>query len=403
MDFRLSEEHIIFQDMVRRFAKKEMAPLIEEHEDREEFPMALWKKWGEIGVLGLKYPEKYGGTPADSIFECIMIEEFSKVCLGMTTAIAVSAMIVAPLLYKFGTEEQMQKYLPGVIRGDRVFAVAITEPNCGSDVAAISTTAVEDGDYYVINGSKTFITNGTFADHVIVLAKTKSNQRKKGETLLIVDKDAPGFRVSKKLKKLGWRSSETAELVFEDCVVPKENQLGQLNKGFYHVMAMFVPERISMAAMSIGLARACFEDSLKYARERHAFGRPIGTFQSTGFKLVDMAAEIEMGRLLTYKAAWSYDQGQDARKEASMAKCYSSEFALRCAVEAVQIHGGYGFMQEYPVSRYFRDSKALQIGGGPSEIQKGILLQLLGFNEYTHSGLPESLEKRRIEGLGGLM
>jgi acyl-CoA dehydrogenase len=390
MDFGLSEEHRIFQDMVRKFAEKEMAPLIEEHEEREEFPMELWSKWAEIGVLGLKYPEEYGGTPADSIYECILMEEFGRVCQGMTSAIAVSAIIVTPLVYRSGTKEQKEKYLPPVIRGEETFAVAITEPNCGSDVAGILTTAVEDGDHYVINGAKTFITNGTFADHTIVVAKTQTKEGKKGETLFIVEKGTPGFRVSKKLKKLGWRSSETAELSFEDCRVPKENMLGVINRGFYHIMEMFVTERYCMGALSVGLARACYEESLKYAKERTAFGRPIGLFQSTGFKLVDMAAQIEMARLLTYKAAWSFDQGKDTRKEACMAKCFASEFATNSAAAAVQIHGGYGFMHEYPVSRYYRDTKVLEIGGGPSEIQKGIILQLSGFPEYTHGGLPNT-------------
>jgi alkylation response protein AidB-like acyl-CoA dehydrogenase len=390
MDFCLSEEHIMFQDMVRKFAAKEMAPIVEEYEEREEFPMQMWPKWAEIGVLGLKYPEKYGGTPVDSIYECIVAEEFGKVCQGMTSAIAVSAIIATPLIYKVGTEEQQAKYLPPVIQGKETFAVAITEPNCGSDVAAIETTAVQDGDDYIINGSKTFITNGTFADHTIVVAKTQKKGGKKGETLFIVDKGTPGFKVSAKLRKLGWCSSETAELFFEDCRVPKENILGQFNQGFYHTMLMFVTERICMGAMGVGLAQACLEASVKYAKERKAFGRSIGTFQATGFKLVDMAMEIEMARLLTHKAAWLFDQGKDARKEACMAKCFGSEVALRAAVEAVQIYGGYGFMHEYPVSRYLRDTKVLQIGGGPSEIQRGIILQLIGFPEYSHSGVPHN-------------
>ena len=390
MDFSLTEQHIIFQDMVKKFAEKEMAPLVEEYEEREEFPMQLWPKWGEIGVLGLKYPEAYGGTPADSIYECILMEEFGRVCQGMTASIAVSGVIVTPLVYKVGTKKQMEKYLPPVIKGEKTFAVAITEPNCGSDVAAIRTNATEDGDYYVINGSKTFVTNGTFADHLIVVAKTETKAGKKGETLFIVDKGTPGLNVAKKLKKLGWRSSETAELVFENCRVPKENMLGEINRGFYHIMEMFVTERFTMGSMSVGLARASFEASLKYAREREAFGRPIGTLQATGFKLDDMAAQTEMARLLTHKAAWTFDQGKDARKEACMAKCYASEFALKCTAAAIQVHGGYGFMHEYPVSRYFRDTKVLEIGGGPSEIQRGIILQLIGFPEYTHSGIPES-------------
>ncbi|MDY6851590.1 MAG: acyl-CoA dehydrogenase family protein [Thermodesulfobacteriota bacterium] len=390
MNFALSEEHLIFRDMVRKFAEKEMAPLVEESEEKQKFPMELWGKWAEIGVLGLGYPEEVGGTPADKLYEAILAEEFGRVSQGLLAGPGVSSIIVAPLVYKVGNKEQQAKYLPPVIQGKETFAVGITEPNCGSDVAAIQTTAVKDGDHYIINGAKTFITNGTFSDHVIVVAKTQKGEGKQGETLFIVDKGTPGFLPPKKLKKLGWRSSETAELYFEDCRVPAENMLGEFNRGFYHIMQMFVTERILLGAMSIGLARACYEESMKYAKERKAFGRPIGTLQATGFKLVDMAAHIEMARLLTYKACWLYDQGKDARKEACMAKCYASEFATNAAVEAVQIHGGYGFMEEYPVSRYFRDTKVLQIGGGPSEIQKGIVLQLIGFPEYTHSGIPNS-------------
>jgi len=387
VEFELSQEHKMFQDMVKNFGAKEMGPLVEECEDKEEFPQQLWSKWAEIGVLGLQYPEDVGGTPADSIYECILTEEFGKVCQGITSGLTTSSILAAPLVYKVGTKDQQSKYLPAVVKGEEVFAIAVSEPNCGADVAAIQTTAVEDGDAYVINGSKTFITNGTFADRVIVVAKTTKEAGKKGETLFIVDKETPGFKVSKKLRKLGWRSSETAELTFEDCRVSKDRILGEINKGFYHTMLMFVTERFVIAALATGLAVACLEACLRYARERTAFGRPIGTFQSTGFKLVDMAADIELMRLLTYKAAWLFDQGKDARKEACMAKCFASEAATKAAGKAVQIHGGYGFMHEYPVSRFFRDTKVLEIGGGPSEIQRGIILQLIGFPEYAHSGL----------------
>jgi len=387
VDFELGQGHKIFQQTVNRFAKKEISPLVEEYEDKEEFPHQLWPKWAEIGVLGLQYPEEVGGSPADSIHECIVTEEFGKICQGITTALTTSSILAAPLVYKVGTKEQQRQYLPGVTQGKKIFAIAVTEPNCGSDVAAIQSTAIKDGDDYIINGSKIFITNGTFADHVIVAAKTEKRGGKRGETLFIVDKETPGFHVVKKLRKLGWRSSETAELLFANCRVARDRILGHLNRGFYHVMLMFVTERFIMGALAAGLAVACLEASLKYAKERTAFGRSIGTFQATGFKLVDMAAEIEMVRLLTYKAAWLFDRGKEARKEACMAKCFASEVATRAAVAAVQIHGGYGFMHEYPVSRYFRDTKVLEIGGGPSEIQRGIILQLLGFQEYTHGGM----------------
>jgi alkylation response protein AidB-like acyl-CoA dehydrogenase len=379
MDFNLTKEQRMIRDEVRNFAKKEIQPIAEEYDIREEFPMHLWPKMSEIGLLGLKLPEEYGGIPADNLSLAIVAEEIAKVCPGVLAGLGVHSYIATPYIDLFGTKEQKKEYIPASIKGDEIWAIAITEPNAGSDVTSISTTAVEDGNGWVINGSKMFITNGTICDHVIVVCTTEKRRGKKGKTLFIVHKDTPGFSASKKLKKLGFRASETAELIFEDCRVPKENMLGEYGMGFYHVMQGLVQERIITAAMGVGMAQACLELSLKYAKERIQFDKPIGSFQATGFKLVDMATEVNAARQLTYLAAWKDDMGQDAVTEVSMAKLYAAEAAARAAGYAVRIFGGYGFMMEYPVQRYYRDSKLLEIGAGTSEIQRGIILQRLGF------------------------
>ncbi len=379
MDFALSEEHRIFEEMVKKFVAKEIQPIAEEYDIREEFPMHLWPIMSEIGLLSLKLPEEYGGIPADNFHLVIVAEEIAKVSPGVLAGLAVHSYIASPYISLFGTKEQKDKYLPASIKGDEIWAIAITEPNAGSDVTSTSTTAVEDGDEWIINGSKMFITNGTICDRAVVVCATEKGRTKKGKTLFIVDKDTPGFSVSRKLKKLGFRSSDTAELVFEDCRVPKENMLGEYGSGFYHVMEGLVQERIVTAALAVGVGQACLDLSLKYAKERVQFDQPIGSFQATGFKLVDMATEVSAARQLTYRAAWKDSMGQDAVKEVCMAKLYASEVATRAAVNAVQIFGGYGFMMEYPVQRFYRDTKLLEIGAGTSEIQRGIILQLLGF------------------------
>jgi len=379
MDFSLSEELRMFQEMVKKFVAKEIEPIAEEYDQKDEFPMHLWGRMADVGLLGLKFSEEYGGTPADNFHLVIVSEEVGRVSNGVAASLEVHSYIATPYVDRLGTKKQKDKYMAASIEGKEIWAIAMTEPNAGSDVASISTRAVEDGDHYVINGNKTFITNGTICDHVIVVCATETGRSKAGKSLIIVDKDSPGFSVGKKLKKLGWRSSDTAELIFEDCRVPRENLIGELNRGFYYLMQGLVQERLVMAAMSVGLAQACLQECLKYAKERVQFGKPIGSFQATGFKLVDMAMEVNLARLLTYQAAWLDNVGQDAVTEVSMAKVFAAEVATRAAVNAVQIFGGYGFMMEYPVQRYLRDTKVLEIGGGTSEIQRGIILQRLGF------------------------
>ena len=382
MDFSLNEEQKMFQDMIRRFADNEIGPLAEEYDRKNEFPKHLWPKMAEVGLLGLDLPEEYGGTPADSFYTVIASEEIGRVSNGIAASLLVHAFITTPYVDRLGTKKQRDRYVPPSIRGDEIWSLAVTEPNAGSDAAGITTTAVLDGDEWVINGSKIFITNGTQCSHAVVACSTVTGRSKVGKSLIIVSKDSPGFSVGRKLDKLGWRSSDTAELVFEDCRVPRENLLGELNKGFYHFMEGLVPERLVMAAQAVGLAQACLDECLKYSKERIQFGRPIGSFQATGHKLVNMAMEVHLARLLTYNAAWLHDSDRDAVTEVCMAKLYASEVATRAAVNAVQIFGGYGFMMEYPVQRYFRDTKVLEIGGGTSEIQRDIILQRLGFSKY---------------------
>ena len=378
MDFSLSQEHIIFQDMLRKFISNEIDPIVEEYDRRNEFPMHLWSKSAEIGLFGLQFSKKYG-TPADNLYPIIASEELSRSSIGIAGSLGMHCFVAAPYIIRFGTEEQKKKYIPPAIKGEEIWALGMTEPDAGSDFANISTTAVEDGNDWVINGTKMFITNGTICSHVIVVCNT-SIAGKTGMSLIIVDKDSPGFSSGKKLDKLGWRTSDTAELVFENCRVPKQNLLGDLNRGFYHIMEGLVPERLSMAAMGVGLAQACYDACHKYAKERHQFNKPIGSFQATGFKIVDMAMEIQLARIMTYYTAWLDSTGKDATTEVCMAKTYASEVATRAAVNAVQIFGGYGFMMEYPVQRFFRDTKVLEIGGGTSEIQRNIILKRLGFH-----------------------
>jgi len=379
MNFSLDEEHKMFQDLVRKFVAKEIEPIAEEYDRKDEFPMHLWSRMAEVGLLGLKLPEEYGGVPADNFHLVIASEEIGRASNGIAASLEVHSYISTPYINRLGTKAQKEKYLPASVKGEEIWAIGITEPNAGSDVAGISTRAVEDGDELVINGSKIFITNGTICSHVIVVCSTEKGRSKAGKSLVIVDKDSPGFSIGRKLEKLGWRSSDTAELVFEDCRVPKENLLGEHNRGFYHIMHGLVQERLVMAAMSVGLAQACLDACMKYARERVQFGKPIGSFQATGFKLVDMATEVNLARLLTYQAAWLDNIGKDAVTEVSMARIFASETATKAAVNAVQIFGGYGFMMEYPVQRYLRDTKVLEIGGGTNEIQRGIVLQRFGF------------------------
>jgi len=377
MDFELSEEHKIFQRTAAQFAQKEIAPLGEECEEKEEYPKWLFRRAGELGFLGIPYPEQYGGTGPDTIALSIFAEETTKADAGIAMGLVVQNTVGTSPIYNFGSEELKQRYLVPAIRGELVGSFALTEPNVGSDVSSIEMMAREEGGSYILNGTKTFASSGMMADYVIIAARTEKGKGHRGITIFLVEPQSPGFS-RKGLKKLGIRAQDIAEFTFEDCPVPKENILGEVGKGFYHLMSTVQKPRIVVGASSVGLARAAFETALRYAKERRQFGQPIGKFQGIQFKLADMAMEIELASLAVYKAAWLDDKGKECIKEASMAKLYASEMVNRVAYQALQIHGGYGYMREYPLERYYRDARVMEIFEGTSEIQRLIISRQLG-------------------------
>jgi butyryl-CoA dehydrogenase len=378
LSFAFTEEQDDLRQMVREFAKAEVEPLVEEAERNEKFPVEIMPKLGELGLLGIVFPEEYGGIGADKITECIFIEEMSKVCAGIIMSVDAHVDLSTFPIYKFGTEAQKEAYLPACIAGEKIGAYAITEPNTGSDAAGLATRADKVDGGYVINGRKNFITNGTICDYCLVAAYTDRSNRGEGISVFIVDRDTPGFEVTRKLEKMGHRSSDTAELVFEDCRVPEEALLGGKEGAFGALMAALITGRISLGVKSAAIAEAAFDAARQYALDREAFGRPLSKLQAIRFKLADMATRIEAAKSLAYKAAWLYSTGRPCVKEASMAKYYSAEVADYVCREAVQIHGGYGYIVEYPVERYYRDAKLASITEGTSEIQQLIIGRELG-------------------------
>jgi alkylation response protein AidB-like acyl-CoA dehydrogenase len=378
LSFAFTEEQDDLRQMVREFAKAEVEPLVEEAERNEKFPVEIMPKLGELGLLGIVFPEEYGGIGADKITECIFIEEMSKVCAGIIMSVDAHVDLSTFPIYKFGTEAQKEAYLPACIAGEKIGAYAITEPNTGSDAAGLATRADKVDGGYVINGRKNFITNGTICDYCLVAAYTDRSNRGEGISVFIVDRDTPGFEVTRKLEKMGHRSSDTAELVFEDCRVPEEALLGGKEGAFGALMEALITGRISLGVKSAAIAEAAFDAARQYALDREAFGRPLSKLQAIRFKLAEMATKIEAAKSLAYKAAWLYSTGRPCVKEASMAKYYSAEVADYVCREAVQIHGGYGYIVEYPVERYFRDAKLASITEGTSEIQQLIIGRELG-------------------------
>lgn len=378
LSYAFTEEQEDLRQMVREFAEAEIAPLVETAERNEQFPVEIMPKLGELGLLGIVFPEEYGGIGADKITECIFVEEMTKVCAGITASVNAHADLAAFPIYKFGTEQQRQKYLPPSIAGTMIGAYAITEPNTGSDAAGLASRAEKTNDGYVINGRKNFITNGTICDYCLVAAYTDKEKRGEGISVFIVDRDTPGFEVTRKLEKMGHRSSDTAELVFEDCLVPEEALLGGSEGSFGALMEALITGRISHGVKSAAIAEAAFDQARKYAMDREAFGRSLTKFQSVRFKLATMATKIEAAKTLAYKAAWLYSTGQPCVKQASMAKYFSAEVADEVCREAVQIHGGYGYIVEYPVERLYRDAKLASITEGTSEIQQIIISKELG-------------------------
>ncbi len=359
--------------MVRDFARKEIEPHIMTYDEAKEFPIEIIKKLSELGLLGIIYPEEYGGANMGYIEYALIIEELSAVDPSIGLIVAAHNSLGTLHIFNYGTEEQKQKYIPPLLKGDSLSAWALTEPNSGSDAKALKTTAVKKGDYWVLNGSKTFITNANFSNYHVIIARTDPEKGNHGISAFVVEKGTPGFKIGKNLNKLGMRASDTAELFFDNCKVPRENMLGEEGEGFHQSMSILDGGRVSIGAMSVGIARGAYENALKYAQEREAFGRTISNFQATKFKLADMATEIDAARLLIMRAAWMKDQNMDFNLESAMAKLYASEVAVRVANEAVQIYGGYGFIKEYPAEKFYRDAKLGTIGEGTSEILRLVI------------------------------
>ena len=379
MNLVFTEEQKMMQKMVRDFAQKEIAPAIEHMEETEEFPRHLITKMAELGLMGIPIPEEYGGAGMDFTSYIIAINELSKVSATIGVILSVHTSVgTNPILY-FGNEEQKRKYIPKLASGEYLGAFGLTEPSSGSDAASLKTRAVKKGDHYILNGSKIFITNAGEADVYIVFASTAPDKGSYGISAFIVDKDTPGFSVGKKEKKMGLNGSNTCEIIFEDARVPAENLLGNEGEGFKIAMSNLDVGRIGIAAQSLGIAEAALEFATNYAKERKQFGKPIGANQGLGFKLADMATAVEAAKLLTYRAADLKTNNLSCGKEASMAKLFASETAMKSAIEAVQVYGGYGYTKEYPVERLFRDAKVCQIYEGTSEIQRMVLSKhLLG-------------------------
>ncbi|PSL41199.1 alkylation response protein AidB-like acyl-CoA dehydrogenase [Planomicrobium soli] len=378
MNFDLTQEQQMIKKTIKEFADKVVAPGAIERDRTKAFPTEIFKQLSDMGMMGLPFDEKYGGAGADTTSFAIVTEELSRACAS--TGITYSAHISlggAPLSL-FGTEEQKEKYLTPICTGESFGAFGLTEPNAGSDAGGTETRAVEDGDDWVINGSKVYITNASYAKHLAITAITGMNDGKKEISAIIVPTDAEGFTIIDNYEKMGLNSSNTTELVFENVRVPKGNLLGKRGEGFKQFMTTLDGGRIGIAAMAVGIAQAAFNRALGYSKERKQFGKTLSEFQITQFKLADMAMKIELARNMVYKAAWLKEQGRPFTKEASMAKLYASEISMEVADEAIQIHGGYGYMKEYEVERYMRDAKLLEIGEGTSEVQRMVIARQIG-------------------------
>lgn len=380
MDLDFSSEQDAFRKVVRDFAEQEIAPHAEEWDRDHVFPVDTVRAMGELGVFGLIFPEEYGGSGADFTTFCIALEEIGRVDQSMAITVEAAVGLGANPIYQFGTEEQRQQWLPELCSGQALAGFGLTEPNGGSDAGSTQTKAVLDGDEWVIDGRKEFITNsGTPITSVVnVTAVTGDAAGRREISTLMIPSATPGFTVEPAYRKMGWHASDTHPLSFDDCRVPADHILGQRGDGFRNFLAVLDEGRVAIAALSVGLAQACLEHSVEYAKNRTSFGRPIGSNQGVSFKCADMLVMVEAARALTYKAAWLKDQGRPFKREAAVAKLYATEAAVSATREATQIFGGYGFIDETPVSRYYRDAKILEIGEGTSEVQRLILARELG-------------------------
>jgi hypothetical protein len=377
MEFELSEEQQQVRMSVREFAEAEIAPHVMEWDETQHFPVELIPKLAELGLMGVIFPEDYGGAGLGYIEYASIIEELSRVDGSVGISVAAHNSLCSNHIFTFGTEEQKRKYLVPLAQGQHLGAWGLTEPSAGSDASGTRSTAVRQNGGWIVNGSKNFITHAIHADTCVAVASTDRSRGSKGITAFIFEKGMQGFAPSKKENKLGLRASETASVVFEDCYVPDENRLGPEGEGFIQAMQVLDGGRISIAALAVGIAQGAYESAVRYAKEREQFGKPIAEFQAIQFKLADMATQIEAARLLMYRAAYLKDQGKRVTKESSMAKLYASEMSVRVCEEAIQIHGGYGYTKDYPPEKYWRDSKLCTIGEGTSEIQRIVIAKQL--------------------------
>jgi alkylation response protein AidB-like acyl-CoA dehydrogenase len=377
LSFELSEDQQLIRDSVKDFVERHVAPDVKERDASKQFPHEIVKKLGEQGFLGMVHPEKYGGGGVGHVSFCLALEEIARWDASLALTVASHTSLASGHIALAANESQKEKYLTPLAQGEKLGAWCLTEPGSGSDASGMKTTAVKEGDKWILNGSKIFITQGSVGDTYVVLAKTDPDKGTKGISAFIVEREFDGVEPGGKMEKLGMNSSDTTEVVFEDVEVPEENLLGELGKGFVDTMKVLDGGRIGIGALSVGIARGALEESMKYAGERKQFGSPIGDFQAIEKKLADMATEIDAARFLVHRAAWLKDQGKPFTKEVSMAKLFASELAVRAADEAVQIHGGYGYIKEYHVERFLRDAKLMTIGEGTSEVQRMIIAREL--------------------------
>jgi alkylation response protein AidB-like acyl-CoA dehydrogenase len=377
LDFQLNEEQLQLRKSVREFAEREIAPNVMKWDEASEFPLSTVKELGKLGLMGIIFPTEYGGAGNGYVEYVIAVEELSRVDGSVGIIVAAHNSLCSNHIYLAASEEQRRKYLPKLTTGEFIGAWGLTEPGSGSDAGSARMTAVRKSNNWVLNGTKTFITNGHYADVCVVIAVTDKTANTHGLSAFVVEAGTKGFRAGKKENKLGLRASDTAELIFEDCVIPAENLVGKEGDGFIDSMRVLDGGRISIAALSLGIGQGAYEAALKYSKERKQFGRAIADFQAIQWKLADMATELEAARLLTMRAADMKDKGMKTTQESSMAKLYASEVAVRCANEGVQIHGGYGFIKDYPAEKYYRDVKLCTIGEGTSEIQRLVIARQL--------------------------
>jgi alkylation response protein AidB-like acyl-CoA dehydrogenase len=380
MKFELTEEQRMVKEALRRFVEKEVAPLVEEAEAQGKFPLQLFRRMGQLGYLCVRYPLEIGGGGTDKITECILAEELNRICAGIAAGLMVQGGLATGPIYQFGSQELKERILLPAIKGEKIGAFALTEPDVGSDAASIKTRATRDGDHYILRGAKTFITNGPICDYAVVAATVDPSRKAEGISLFVVEKGTPGFTVTRKLEKVGNRSAETGELLFDDCRIPAANMIGDKEgKGFEQIRDTLMSGRITYGGRSTGVAQAAYEASLKYAQDRVQFGRPIVQFQVTRFKLAQMAMKIDVMRSYTYRVARLYDEGHRVMKEASMVKLFCAETLQEILAQAMQIHGGYGYTMEYPIQRYWRDGRLFTITEGTSEIHHTVIARESGF------------------------